>query len=160
MSTTPIAGSFGELRVAYVMSRFPKLTETFILREMVAMEQLGVRIELYPLLHERGALVQPAARSFVERAHYLPFLSLPILRSQLYWLGDARRRRRCRAQHRPAPHSNRPAYPPAGPAFVPPLSCWTTRTIWTICARRARPLSTPSTGWNAGSAPCCPICIR
>jgi hypothetical protein len=90
----PADGSYSGLRVAYVMSRFPKLTETFILREMVAMEQLGVRIELYPLLHERGALIQPAARPFVERAHYFPFLSLPILRSQLYWLGDRRRRKR------------------------------------------------------------------
>lgn len=82
------------LRVAYVMSRFPKLTETFILREMVAMDRLGVRVDLYPLLREPGDLVQPDARPWVERATYLPFLSPAILRSQLAWLRDPRTRRR------------------------------------------------------------------
>ncbi len=94
MTAPETDGRSDDLRVAYVMSRFPKLTETFILREMVAMERIGVRIELYPLLRERADLVQPAARRFVARAHYLPFLSWPILRSQAYWLGDRRRRRR------------------------------------------------------------------
>jgi colanic acid/amylovoran biosynthesis glycosyltransferase len=87
-------GSERPLRVAYIMSRFPKLTETFILREMLAMERVGVQVELYPLLRERGDLVQPDARRFVERAHYLPFVSRPILASQLAWLRDGRRRRR------------------------------------------------------------------
>lgn len=86
--------SGGPLRVAYVMSRFPKLTETFILREMVAMDSLGVRIDLYPLLREPGDLVQPDAWPWVARAHYLPFLSPAIVRSQLAWLRDRRTRRR------------------------------------------------------------------
>ncbi len=70
------------LKVAYVMSRFPKLSETFVLNEMVALEKQGVTVELYPLLRERGDLVQEGAQPFVARAHYLPFLSWPILRSQ------------------------------------------------------------------------------
>lgn len=82
------------LRVAYVMSRFPKLTETFILREIVAMERQGVRIDLYPLLRERQPLVQPAAAPYVQRADYLPFLSVDILRSQAWYLRDRGRRRR------------------------------------------------------------------
>jgi colanic acid/amylovoran biosynthesis glycosyltransferase len=82
------------LRVAYIMSRFPKLTETFILREIVAMEREGVRIDLYPLLRERQALVQPAAAPYVRGAHYLPFLSADILRSQAWYLRDRGRRRR------------------------------------------------------------------
>jgi colanic acid/amylovoran biosynthesis glycosyltransferase len=82
------------LRVAYIMSRFPKLTETFILREIVAMERQGVRIDLYPLLRERQALVQPAAAPYVRQARYLPFLSTEILRSQAWYLRDRGRRRR------------------------------------------------------------------
>ncbi len=70
-----------DLTVAYVMSRFPKLTETFILAELEAMDRAGVRIELFPLLRQTGEPVQPAAVRWVERAHYLPFLSLPILRA-------------------------------------------------------------------------------
>ncbi len=82
------------LTVAYVMSRFPKLTETFILAELLAMDRLGVAVELHPLLRQRGEPLQPAAGAWVERAHYLPFLSLPILRSQWHYLRDPRRRRR------------------------------------------------------------------
>ena len=83
-----------ELTVAYVMSRFPKLTETFILAELEAMDRAGVRIELFPLLRQTGEPVQPAAVRWVERAHYLPFLSLPILRAQWWFLRDRQRRRR------------------------------------------------------------------
>jgi glycosyltransferase involved in cell wall biosynthesis len=82
------------LTVAYVMSRFPKLTETFILAELEAMDRAGVRIELHPLLRQTGEPVQPAAERWVERAHYLPFLSPAILRSQWTFLRDPARRRR------------------------------------------------------------------
>jgi colanic acid/amylovoran biosynthesis glycosyltransferase len=69
--------------VAYTMSRFPKLTETFILDELVAVDRLGLKVELFPLLRERTDLVHDDARPWVRRAHYLPFLSLAILRSNL-----------------------------------------------------------------------------
>ena len=97
-------------RVAYMMSRFPKLTETFILYEVLALEQKGVRVELYPLLrarntalHPEGAslwkklieristapqmgVMHPEAAPLVERAHYQPLLSVRILRSQIHFL--------------------------------------------------------------------------
>ncbi|HET8786890.1 MAG TPA: glycosyltransferase [Candidatus Limnocylindrales bacterium] len=82
------------LTVAYVMSRFPKLTETFILAELEAMDRAGVRIELFPLLRQTGEPVQPAAVRWVERAHYEPFLSVPILRAQWWFLSARQRRRR------------------------------------------------------------------
>ena len=69
--------------VAYIMSRFPKLTETFVLDELVAVDRQGVRIELFPLLRERAEIVHPEALPWIERAHYLPFLSAAILRSNV-----------------------------------------------------------------------------
>lgn len=93
-TSQPADPDAGSIRVAYVMSRFPKLTETFILREMLAMEALGVEIELFPLLRERADLVQPGAGPFIERAHYLPFLSRRIVASQWSWLREPARRRR------------------------------------------------------------------
>lgn len=69
--------------VAYVMSRFPKLTETFILTEMLAVEAAGARIELYPLLREREPTMHPEAAAYVARAHYLPFVSAAIVRSHV-----------------------------------------------------------------------------
>lgn len=73
-------------RVAYLMSRFPKLSETFVLQEILAVEREGVRVELFPLLRQREGVVHPEARPLVERATYLPFISLGIARSNLHFL--------------------------------------------------------------------------
>lgn len=81
----------GPVKVAYVMSRFPKLTETFVLGEMQAVEELGVDVVLYPLLRQREAVVHPDAVPFCERARFQPFLSWPILRSQLAFLRQSPR---------------------------------------------------------------------
>src|SRR5687768_12760158 len=67
-------------RVAYLMSRFPKLTETFILFELLAVEKQGIDVEIYPLLREHPPVMHPEAVALVERAHYQPFLSWPILK--------------------------------------------------------------------------------
>ena len=79
-------------RVAYVMSRFPKLTETFIVGEIRAVEQLGVDVEIYPLLRHHDPFVQPDAVPLVARAHYEPFISWPILRSQIAFLTSSPRK--------------------------------------------------------------------
>jgi glycosyltransferase involved in cell wall biosynthesis len=74
------------LKVAYVMSRFPKLTETFVLFEMLAVEEQGVDVGLYPLLRERERVIHPDAIPLTDRARFQPFLSRAILRSQLAFL--------------------------------------------------------------------------
>ncbi|MEP6953681.1 MAG: glycosyltransferase [Solirubrobacteraceae bacterium] len=91
-SRCPAAPDTGPPAVAYVMSRFPKISETFILTEILALQQRGVRIELYPLMRERARLVHPDAVALTAGARYVPFLSAPVLASQLHWL-----RRRPRA---------------------------------------------------------------
>ena len=40
------------LRIAQLVSRFPMITETFVLYELEALEKLGVGVELYSLLRE------------------------------------------------------------------------------------------------------------
>ncbi len=82
-------------RVAYVVSRFPKLSETFVLYEILAVEADGTPVDLYPLQHERSRTVHPEARRLVERAHFAPFVSLAVLRSHAHTL-----RRRPRAYFR------------------------------------------------------------
>ncbi len=74
------------VKVAYIMSRFPKLSETFVLYEMLALQQQGVDVEVFPLINERAKVVHAEAKPFVERAHYLPVLSLPILKANLHFL--------------------------------------------------------------------------
>lgn len=54
-------------RVGYVMSRFPHLPETFILREMTAVAQLGVEVEVLPLIPQREQpVVHEEARPWID----------------------------------------------------------------------------------------------
>jgi glycosyltransferase involved in cell wall biosynthesis/aminoglycoside phosphotransferase (APT) family kinase protein len=69
--------------VAVVLSRFPSVTETFILREVMEMERQGQPVRLVPLLREDPPVVHDDARPWVGRALYTPFISLPVLRSNL-----------------------------------------------------------------------------
>jgi colanic acid/amylovoran biosynthesis glycosyltransferase len=73
-------------RIAYVMSRFPKLTETFVLYELLALARCGHSVEVYPLLRVREGPVHPEAERVAAEATYLPFLSVAIVRSQLRYL--------------------------------------------------------------------------
>jgi glycosyltransferase involved in cell wall biosynthesis len=62
------------LRVAYLVSRFPKLTETFVLYEILAMRELGHEVELFPLRRERTKVVHAEAQQVVETARFTPLL--------------------------------------------------------------------------------------
>ncbi len=73
-------------KLAYLMSRFPKISETFILFEILEMEKLGAAVEVYPLLRERQPVTHPEAEKMSARAHFLPFLSWPIVRANLYFM--------------------------------------------------------------------------
>jgi glycosyltransferase involved in cell wall biosynthesis len=80
------------VHVAYVMSRFPKLTETFVLNEIIEVQALGVDVSIYPLLREHDRVLQPGAADLVGRARYLPFLAWSFAASHARFL-----RRRPRA---------------------------------------------------------------
>lgn len=54
-------------RVGYVVSRFPKTTETFILREMAAVEAQGWHVVPFAINRERREIVQTGAAGYVER---------------------------------------------------------------------------------------------
>ncbi len=79
-------------KVAYVMSRFPRLSETFVLFEMIAVESAGASVELFPLIRERARVVHPEARPFVERMHYEVAASPRVVMSNLRWLRSEPRR--------------------------------------------------------------------
>jgi glycosyltransferase involved in cell wall biosynthesis len=63
------------------MSRFPKITETFVLYEMSALEDLGARVEVFPLGREPDGPRHPEAEPYEARAHFAPFLSWRVLRA-------------------------------------------------------------------------------
>ena len=73
-------------KVAYMMSRFPKLTETFILYEIITLEEQNVSVEIFPLLREYPEKIHKEAQELTDRAHFHPFISTEILSSHLYFI--------------------------------------------------------------------------
>lgn len=71
------------------MSRFPKVSETFILNEIIELERLGMQVEVFPLIRQREAVVHAEARDLVARAHYQRPLSRTVAAAQLHWLWRA-----------------------------------------------------------------------
>ena len=73
-----------QAKIAYLMSRFPHLPETFILREMIEMERQGWEISLYPLILQKQAVVHSEAEQWLARAQGLPYFSGEILRANFH----------------------------------------------------------------------------
>ncbi len=72
-------------RYAVIVSRFPKLTETFILQELVGLEARGLDIDLYAIIHESPEQMQPAAEELDRRANYFSAVSLETVAAVLFW---------------------------------------------------------------------------
>jgi glycosyltransferase involved in cell wall biosynthesis len=76
----------GPCKIAFIVSAFPMLYETFILNEIIAMEQLNLDIEIYPLLRKRDPVDYPQIDRLIKRTHYQPFLSGPVLYASWYFI--------------------------------------------------------------------------
>ena len=74
----------GGLRVAYVMSRFPRITETFVLSEIVGLMDRGVQIDVFPLWTTRETVVHPDVERVRAHVHPSPLTALPV------WFATAR----------------------------------------------------------------------
>ena len=69
-------------KIAYIMSRFPHLPETFILREMNELEKHGWKVALYPLiLQPESAVVHADAAPWLIRARKLSYFSREVVRA-------------------------------------------------------------------------------
>lgn len=68
------------------MSRFPKITETFVLHEILEIQKHGLDVEVYPLLLEKTTVEHPEVRQLDGKVHYIPFLNVPVVLANLYFL--------------------------------------------------------------------------
>jgi len=66
-------------KIGYIMSRFPHLSETFILREMTELEKHGWQVELYPLIFQEQPVIHAEAKPWIPRVHRLPFAGPAVL---------------------------------------------------------------------------------
>lgn len=81
-----VASNSQGLKIAYITSRFPKLSETFILYEMIAMESLGAEIDVYALIQEKEKTIHPEAARFLPNANYGKLTSSAVIAAQFRWL--------------------------------------------------------------------------
>lgn len=88
----PWGGRSGNL--AYVTKMFPRVSETFILREILALRRAGVPVRIYSLLAPtRDERVQPEAEALIPEVIVLPEPSAAMLGPCLRELGSALRAR-------------------------------------------------------------------
>jgi glycosyltransferase involved in cell wall biosynthesis len=57
--------------VAYLVRSWPRLTQTFVLDEVLALERLGLRLQIFALTRPDDALVQPECRAVRAPVSYL-----------------------------------------------------------------------------------------
>jgi glycosyltransferase involved in cell wall biosynthesis len=60
-------------RVAYLLKTFPRLSETFILNEILGLERLGIDIQIFSLQKPENGPVHPAVAEVKGTVTYVPF---------------------------------------------------------------------------------------
>lgn len=74
------------VRLAYIVSRFPGLSETFILREMNGLRSKGWDIALYPLIVQDEKVIHDSVESWMVQVRRIPWVSVELIISNLKWL--------------------------------------------------------------------------
>ena len=69
---TPDRARVMEQSVAFVLKGYPRLSETFIAQEILALERRGVRIDLFSLRHPTTDKRHPVHDDIRARPNYLP----------------------------------------------------------------------------------------
>lgn len=75
-------------KVAYYLPRFPRLSETFILREILVLRRMGVDVQIFSLLPPlSSSTTHPQVQEVMPHVHYSPFLfSLRLILAQFFFL--------------------------------------------------------------------------
>ncbi|MFP5247488.1 MAG: glycosyltransferase, partial [Thermoanaerobaculia bacterium] len=67
--------------IAVIMTRFPRIEDTFILREINELERNGQPVLVVPVMRSEATVLHEEARPWLSRAFFTPFLSWEITRS-------------------------------------------------------------------------------
>lgn len=74
------------MKVAYLLNIFPKISETFILNEMLVMQKKGVSVEVFAYADQKEAFVHPNVRGIKSVTYFFKANIFQILFAHLYWL--------------------------------------------------------------------------
>jgi colanic acid/amylovoran biosynthesis glycosyltransferase len=80
------------MKVAYLLHRFPSLTETFVLLEMGHIRPHVEQVSVYSLMAPKHKTVHERAKEWLSLAHYSHFLSWGVIRANLHYLQRMPRR--------------------------------------------------------------------
>ena len=81
------------IEVAYILLRFPHLTETFVAEEIQKVQRLGVKVHLVSLLPPRKGPVHPVSEELASQTLYAPNLLSPtLICAQIFFLLKAPRK--------------------------------------------------------------------
>lgn len=72
--------------IAYVLTKFPKLSETFVLDEIIELERRGWTVDVYTLILESEVVSQLEAAAYRRRAHWYPRFSAATGGALWFWL--------------------------------------------------------------------------
>jgi len=78
--------SIKEPLIGYIMSRFPKITETFILREMLELEKSGQPLLILPLIRLKEPVFHAEVKQLMSRVIFTPFISVKIISANLHFM--------------------------------------------------------------------------
>ncbi|MBC7878296.1 MAG: glycosyltransferase [Anaerolineales bacterium] len=73
-------------KIAYILSRFPTVSETFILYEIVELCKLGVDVHIFPLIHQKETVLHAEVEVLSPKVYYPEHFSRSILKDHLFWL--------------------------------------------------------------------------
>ncbi len=77
----------GSPRIAYILDEFPSLSETFILRELIALQRRGLQIDIFAMKPQATGPVHEEAMDLAARTNYRPpVVSAKLWGRQLLWL--------------------------------------------------------------------------
>ena len=71
--------------ILYIVSRFPKVTETFVVNELVAVRR-RFDVQLATLLKTREPVIQRDAERLQATLWSAPFIGVATARAHLHWL--------------------------------------------------------------------------
>ncbi|MGE3841527.1 MAG: glycosyltransferase family 4 protein [Vicinamibacterales bacterium] len=77
------------LRLAYVLKRFPRLSETFVLHELLALERLGAQLTVFAMGKPDEMTTHPALSRLRAEVCYVPKNGNARLDAQARWVAEA-----------------------------------------------------------------------
>jgi len=73
----------GALRIAFLVSRFPSFTQTFILREILGLREIGISASIYSLKNPPKGPSHEDAKALVAQTRYAPYISEKVALSNM-----------------------------------------------------------------------------